>query len=311
MSEPARETAGVEAVPEVERVPAPRARATAAQELLGLQSAIGNRAVGRMVAAGDGAPGAARTLARRPTQVRVTRDEQRTGTLGVYRVQGAYEVDLSSGDCELTVRVKLVPDHDVTQAQTDQVKADTEAQFLRFWDNKFYFDDERTTERFFLRVKVLWVTSGQHVRVRLRKGPGRDDQTTWFATGSDPVDRAHELSHTLGLFDEYIDSTARRRRTATSAGVFRDHSLMGDYYTEGRAQAEVKLRHGQELARRIGAATRRRLSAHFTGNYQGERLVRWRGIRDAAAAGSAERTAAQAEVTAIESDLLIPMLGGP
>ena len=39
-----------------------------------------------------------------------------------------------------------------------------------------------------------------------------------------------------------------------------------------------------------------------------ERLVRWRGIAAAAPAGSAEKTRADAEVRAIEADMLIPAL---
>jgi hypothetical protein len=87
--------------------------------------------------------------------------------------------------------VRLVPDSNVTRAQADAVKADAEREFVRLWDNKFYLDetvrgrlpfiDRRatSTHRFFLRVRVLWVNSGQHVRVRLSRGPRRDDETHW------------------------------------------------------------------------------------------------------------------------------------
>jgi hypothetical protein len=125
-----------------------------------------------------------------------------------------------------------------------------------------------------------------------------------------PIRYAHELSHLMGLLDEYQDATARNRRTATSPGVHEDHSLMGDYPNEGYDTAEVKLRHGQKVADRAGRALRprRNFTASFTGTAQGERLVRWRQIRDAAAAGSTARTRAAAEVTAIEADMLIPQL---
>jgi hypothetical protein len=60
----------------------------------------------------------------------------------------------------------------------------------------------------------------------------------------------------------------------------------------------------------IGRAMRprRNFVASFTGPAQGNRLVRWRAIRDALAAGSTERAAAAAEVQAIETDMLIPQL---
>jgi hypothetical protein len=123
-----------------------------------------------------------------------------------------------------------------------------------------------------------------------------------------PIRYAHELSHLMGLLDEYEDATAVNRRTATSSGVHADHSLLGDYPNEGFDTAEVKLRHGQKVADRAGRALRprRNFTVSFTGEAQGERLVRWRNIRDAAAAGTTERTRAAAEVTAIEADMLIP-----
>ena len=222
-------------------------------------------------------------------------------------IEGAYEVEFSLLECTLTIKARVVPDKKVTSAEVTKVKAETAAAFEQFWDGKFILDDTKTNERFFLRVKVKYVDSGGHTRIRLRKGTGRDDQTTWFVD-SIPIDRAHELSHQLGLRDEYIDARVHRRRTAAAKGVFQDHSLLGNYYTEGIANAEVKLRHGQQLATAIGRASKRKLQASLSGPFQGERLVRWRGIAAAAPAGSDERTRAEAEVRAIEADMLIPAL---
>jgi hypothetical protein len=307
MSERSREAAAPEQAERPAQLDAPTAETLAAR-LLTLQTTAGNRTVGRL-------------LARAPTQVRINRPEPRTRGR-FYSGTGRYEVDFTPLECMLTMRVRLVPDANVTQTEADAVKAETEREFLRMWDDKFYLDETVTgripfidpaatsTDRFFLRVRVLWVASGQHVRVRLSRGPGRDNATRWYVTGSIGLDRAHELSHRLGLRDEYIDASVPRRRNATAAGVFDDHSLMGDYFTEGVANAEVKLRHAEQLAADISRATRRRFTAHYSGSYQGERLVRWRGIRDAAPAGSAERTRAEAEVSSIEQDLLIPMLSG-
>lgn len=307
MSERRREDASPQPADRPARLDVPSAEALPLR-LLALQSTAGNRAVGRL-------------LARTPTQVNINRPEPRTGGR-FYSGRARYEVDFTPLECLLTIRVRLVPDANVTQAQADAVKAETEREFMRLWDNKFYLDETVTgrlpfidpratsTDRFFLRVRVLWVNSGQHTRVRLSRGPGRDNETHWYVSGSIAMDRAHELSHTLGLKDEYIDASVPRRRNATAPGVFDDHSLLGNYYTEGTANAEVKLRHGQQLAADISRATRRRFTAHYSGNYQGERLVRWRAIRDAAAAGSAERTRAETEVRSIEQDLLIPMLSG-
>jgi hypothetical protein len=298
---------------EVVREPmlAPQPGAPAAATVLALQGSIGNRAVGRLLARTPEHSRPARRVQRVPTQVRFDRDEAGVGTSPGFRTRGRFEVDFTPMQCMVTVKIGMTRDANVTAVEQDAVTAAAEAEFLRLWDEKFYFDDDASHERFFVRFRVQWVTSGQHISVRLHRGPGVDNQTNWFIRDSFATDHAHELSHTLGLLDEYVDRTVVRRRTATSPGVFADHSLMGNYRNEGfPGPVEVKLRHAQELARRIGTATHRQLTPGWTGPAQGERLVRWRGVRDAAAAGSAERTSAQAEVDAIERDLMIPA-GGP
>ncbi|MDP9256982.1 MAG: hypothetical protein M3Q31_10560, partial [Actinomycetota bacterium] len=66
---------------------------------------------------------------------------------------------------------------------------------------------------------------------------------------------AHEISHQMGLLDEYANDSVPDR------AVYTDNSIMGDYYTEGMAQATAKLRHGERLASLIGAATDKDLKA--------------------------------------------------
>ena len=287
----------------------PRVQDSQAARVLALQRTIGNRAVNDLIAGRGVTDARVRELARKPIQIKQKMSEQRIAGKGKYGWTAAFEVEYVGNECILTVKVRLKPKTDVTQAEVDTVKADTEAAFQRFWDEKFYLDDTKTNERFFLRAKLEWVTTGQHVTVKLVKGKGRANQTTWYSDGR-PESRAHELSHTLGLLDEYIDATAVNRKTATSSGVFQDHSLMGNYYSEGPDVAEVKLRHGEKIAGLIGKASKRTFTVGYTGPYQGERLVRWRGIRDTAkAAGdAAAEAAANTEVAAIESDMLIPML---
>jgi hypothetical protein len=287
----------------------PRGQESPAARVLALQRTIGNRAVNDLIGGGAAIEAGARQLSREPTQIKKGLQEQRIAGKGVYGWTAAFQVDYVGNECVLTVKVRLKPNADVTQAEIDTVKADTEAAFLRFWDEKFYLDDTKSNERFFLRAKLEWVTTGQHVTVKLIKGKGRANQTTWYSDGK-PESRAHELSHTLGLLDEYIDETAVNRKTATSSGVFQDHSIMGNYYAEGTDVAEVKLRHGQAIAKLIGKASKRTFTVGYTGPYQGERLVRWRGIRDTAktAGDAAAETAANAEISAIESDMMIPAL---
>ena len=157
-------------------------------------------------------------------------------------------------------------------------------------------------------MQVKWVNSGAHFNIALHRGHGLMDAANWYVIPDTPTTYAHEMTHKLGMLDEYVDRTAVRRRTAASPGVFTDHSVMGNYLSEGIGDAEVKLRHGQQLADHIGRALRprRRLTASFTGTAQGDRLVHWRKLRDALVAGSPERARAAAEVTAIEADMMIP-----
>jgi hypothetical protein len=251
-----------------------------------------------------------RHLARTPTRVSFRISEPRVGG-GTYGSAAGFDVDIDGIEIIVTQKVRLIPDRDVTPEEVAAVQSAAETAFLSMWDNRFIFTDASRNEQLFLRVRVQWVTSGAQHSVRLHKGQGRMNSGSWV-TGATarPIRYAHELSHLMGLLDEYQDATAVNRRTATSRGVHEDHSLLGDYPNEGFDTAEVKLRHGQKVADRVGPALRprRRFTASFTGPAQGERLVRWRNLRDAAAAGTPERARAAAEVTAIEADMLIPEL---
>lgn len=273
-----------------------------------LQRSVGNRAVGGLVRSGHLGVQPQRALARTPTRVTFTVSEPRVGG-GRYQTGAGFDVDIDGIEVVLTQKVRLVPGRNVTAEEVTAVKAAAEAAFVSMWDERFIFTDASRNEQLFLRVRVQWVSSGQHNSVRLLKGQGRMDSGKWV-TGAvtRPIRYAHELSHLMGLLDEYQDATAVNRRTATSSGVHADHSLLGDYPNEGYDTAEVKLRHGQKVADRVGRALRprRRFTASFTGPAQGQRLVRWRNIRDAAAAGTPERAQAAAEVAAIEADMLIP-----
>ncbi len=53
------------------------------------------------------------------------------------------------------------------------------------------------------------------------------------------VEHAHEVSHQMGLLDEYEDIHVKDRKTHT------DHSLMGDYANEGIDKVTLAPRHGE------------------------------------------------------------------
>ena len=59
---------------------------------------------------------------------------------------------------------------------------------------------------------------------------------------------AHESAHMiLGASDEYANASVAGRVVRT------DHSLLGNFYTEGIASAEIKARHFQFLVRQVSA----------------------------------------------------------
>jgi hypothetical protein len=251
VKEPATEPAAEAAPDRGERRPVAPLLDPKAGRILALQRTAGNRAVSQALA----------TLARTPTQVTNANTDPRSGGLPAYAWTSAYEVEFVGSECRLNINAKINRDAGVTEAQETSVKNVTRAEFMRIWDNKFTLTESGAgTGTYTLRVTVCYVTSGEHVAIGLHAGEGRDNRRNWYVD-SNATDRAHEMGHQLGLLDEYLDPEVVNRATATSPGVFTDHSIMGDYYTEGRARATAKLRHGQRIASHISTATGRTFTA--------------------------------------------------
>lgn len=177
-----------------------------------------------------------------------------------------YDVSFTPSKCILAIKTKINPtvhaDGRVapTAEEVETVKENTNKSFKQMWDNKFVLVETATKKKYSLRTKLDFVDSGQDLSVSLYSGDGRANLEEWYVDG-DTLTLAHELGHQMGLLDEYIDPTVANRATGTSAGVQTDHSIMGNYYTEGEDQAEVKLRHGQHIATDISTATGRTFSA--------------------------------------------------
>ena len=55
-----------------------------------------------------------------------------------------------------------------------------------------------------VRPEVKFVDSGQHLTVSLHKGKGADNRQNWYI-GSPDYTHVHEVSHQMGLLDEYAD----------------------------------------------------------------------------------------------------------
>lgn len=233
-------------VHEIHRRSAKRARSPAtalagpaapvAARVLALQRAAGNRATARAVA-----------LMRAPKEISVERqDLPHTWT-------ARFSAELSPTELTLTIKARIEPDRDVTDAQVDAVEKQAAAEFKRIWDSKFLVsEDGGKTERL-VRVNVEFVDKKPHVSIQLRQGAKEDNRRIWFVS-SPAITRAHELGHQLGLWDEKLDPAFENRKTAKSPGVFQDNSIMGDYPKEGAAKATAKLRHGQSIIAEVGKA---------------------------------------------------------
>jgi hypothetical protein len=241
-------------VPVVQAAPvAGRVQLEYAADVLRLQRQIGNRSVGRALQS-------RRSLARDPVTVSNPLSEARSGGLAAIAWTSSYDVDFSSTECFVTVRVRLVRDGDVTLEQQRTVEAEAQSALRRIWDRRFELEDLDTHQHFTIRVSVQFVTERPHVTIALHSGARAQDLANW-SVRKPPASRAHELGHQLGMFDEYVDADVINRATATSPGVFTDHSVMGNFYNEGADEAVAQLRHGDRLADAIGRATHRRFRA--------------------------------------------------
>jgi hypothetical protein len=139
----------------------------------------------------------------------------------------------------------------------NRAKIRARSRFSLLWDSEFILHEHRTVwadREWLLRPEVKFVDSGQHLTINLHAGRGNDDRQNWYM-GSPEYVYAHEISHQMGLLDEYAGDYAPSRK------VYDDHSIMGDYVNEGLQKAEAKLRHGERLAAMIGAATDKDLKA--------------------------------------------------
>lgn len=76
----------------------------------------------------------------------------------------------------------------------------------------------------------------------MAQGGGKIYEQTVTGAPQDPVTIAHEFGHALlGQSDEYANPAVPGRV------ISNDHSIMGNYKTQGRAQAEFKVRHFQHI----------------------------------------------------------------
>jgi hypothetical protein len=221
-----------------------------ADRILALQRSAGNRAVAQM-------------LARKDTKTVNKHIREETTTAENVNWDASFDVtfdeDASTPTCWLTINVKLNPDDGITEDQVRDTRIRVRSRFSLLWDSKFIFHEKRTVwadRDWLLRPEVKFVDSGQHLTVNLHKGKGADNRQNWYLE-SPEYTYAHEISHQMGLLDEYENVGVPNRK------VYDDHSIMGDYYKEGMTEATAKARHGERLAAIIGPAVDKALTSRM------------------------------------------------
>ena len=222
---------------------------TQAARVLALQRSAGNRAVAQLLARAD-----------TTTITKHVREE--TTTAENVNWDASFDVsfdeDASTPTMWLTIKVKLNPEDGITEEQVRDFQINVRSRFSLMWGSKFIFHEHRTwpwSDRDWLvRPQVKFVDSGQHLTVSLHKGKGADNRQNWYIDSPDYT-HVHEVSHQMGLLDEYADVSVPNRK------VYDDHSIMGDYYKEGMTEATAKARHGERLASIIGPQVDKNLTS--------------------------------------------------
>lgn len=260
----------VAAPPEVARAGTGSAQTTEVERVLALQRTVGNRAVARMIAAS--APRA--QLARDTTTVSEYVKEETTGMDNVTWT-ASFDVDFDEDKktCWATIKIKLVPDGGISDDDLTWTKIGVKSRFALLWDGRFSFHEHRSVwadRDWLFRPQIEWVDSDAHEVVHLHAGKGASKRTEWYLmkgeiNTADPsksipygyaeVEHAHEVSHQMGLLDEYEDASVKNRKTYT------DNSLMGDYASEGYDKVALQPRHGERMAKIIGKATSKSLTS--------------------------------------------------
>lgn len=164
-----------------------------------------------------------------------------------YGWAASYRALLTPGQVALVLRLQLRPWPGVTSTGLGQVRDETARAVAHYFDQRFTAEEDGGRQRP-VRVRVEFVASDPDLSVAVHAGSGRDNLQHWFVD-SGVIARAHEVGHAFGLKDEYVDPLAANRAATDAAGVFQDHSLMGDFQQEGVALAELKPRHAVEMVR--------------------------------------------------------------
>ena len=124
----------------------------------------------------------------------------------------------------ITVRIRLVPDADVSAATLTTLRNTWKTGIENKWSNRFACCDAPDCHcRCRLTFGVQWVTSNEHHAVRVRTGPARSNMTNWDTLDTGDV-ASHEFGHMLGHPDEYPDGNCPGRSPVSTGSVMDDNT---------------------------------------------------------------------------------------
>ncbi len=122
---------------------------------------------------------------------------------GVYGQNVAFKmVNTPDGTMHAIVKVKL------TGSRNAARESRWESEVEDFWSNDSF------------KLDIQWVSSGQDNTVNVRRGSGRANSGTFYAS-TDSLTVAHEMGHLLGLNDEYDDSNDPYRLIGEANSIMR------------------------------------------------------------------------------------------
>jgi Hemopexin len=127
-------------------------------------------------------------------------------------------------DQQITVRIQLNPDADVTAQEMTDLRTRWEDGIENKWSNHFACCTRPDcSERANLVFQVVWTSSNPHHQVRVRRGPARSNQVTWDTEDTGDV-ASHEFGHMLGHPDEYADAACPARNPVNTGTVMADNT---------------------------------------------------------------------------------------
>jgi hypothetical protein len=148
----------------------------------------------------------------------------------IYGWTSAYQAVFDPRECHLriTVRIRLVPDSDVSATDLANCIARWEPAIEAVWTGQFSLvrrDGSCRCEAVTVALDVEFVASGEHHVVAVHSGSGRADMGNFYVNSTGGT-AAHEVGHMIGNADEYADA-ACPNRTVTSDGSIMQTSQRG------------------------------------------------------------------------------------